>query len=73
MNLYILLVPISPPRVTGIEVFRVGKDPRVDLCVCVCARGVKKTFIKKGLVENPEKAFEAQPRQSIKSNIVSWG
>ena len=71
MNLCILLVPISPPRVTGIEVFRLGKNPHVDLCVCVC--GVKKTFSKKGLVEDPEKAFETQPRQSIKSNIVSWG
>ena len=72
MNLYILLVPISPPRVTGIEVFRLGKNPHVDLCVCVCVWS-KNTFSKKGLVEDPEKAFEVQPRQSIKSNIVSWG
>ena len=36
MNLCILLVPISPPRVTGIEVFSVGKNPHVDLCVRVC-------------------------------------
>ena len=77
LNLYILLVPISPLRVTGIEDFSAGKNPHVDLCVCVCVCvcvwSKKQTFNKKGLVEDPEKAFKAQPRQSIKSNTVSWG
>ena len=68
LYLHILLVAISPPRATAIDIFRVGKNPHVDFCVWS-----KKTFSKKGLVEDPEKAFKAQPRQSIKSNIVSWG
>ena len=54
----------------AIDIFRVSKNLHVDLCVCVCS---KKAFSKKGLVEDLEKAFKAQPRQSIKSNIVSWG
>ena len=49
LYLHILSVAISPPRVMAIDIFRVGKNPHVDMCVCVCVCvcGVKKLLVRK--------------------------